>query len=118
MDTRQDHQAGPAGPPAPHTKPHPSPKEYIKVAVILAIITALEVGLYYIDLPDGPLIGLLIAFSGLKFALVVLWFMHLRFDAPILKRLFVTGLILAASVYAIVLFLTLANRSSGAVIGG
>ena len=117
MESQQG-EVGRAGAPSSHTKPHPGPREYVKVAVILAIITALEVGLYYIDLPDGPLIGLLILFSALKFALVVLWFMHLRFDAPVLKRLFITGLILAASVYAIVLFLTLANRSSGTVVGG
>lgn len=100
------------------TRPHPGPREYIKVAVILAIVTALEVGLYYLDLPNGPLIGLLLLFSGLKFALVVLWFMHLRFDSPVLKRLFFTGLILAGTVYAIVFLITLANRSSGAVVGG
>jgi len=118
MATQTGHEAGQAGAPAPHSKPHPTPREYVKVAVILAVITALEVGLYYIDLPDGPLIGLLVMFSALKFALVVLWFMHLRFDAPILKRLFITGLILAGTIYAIVLFVTLANRSSGTVIGG
>jgi cytochrome c oxidase subunit IV len=117
-DTERRGHAGEAGQPAPETHPHPSPRQYIKVAVILAIITAAEVGLYYIDLPNNPLIGLLVAFSALKFALVVLWFMHLRFDSPILKRLFVTGLILAGTVYAIVLVIFVFNRKSGTVIGG
>jgi cytochrome c oxidase subunit IV len=115
MET-QEHR-GEAGH-AAEARPHPSPKEYVKVAVILAAITALEVGLYYMSLPNGLLVTFLLAFSALKFALVVLWFMHLRFDSPILKRLFVTGIVLAGTVYMIVFIVTLANRKSGTVIGG
>jgi cytochrome c oxidase subunit 4 len=82
---------------------HPGPAEYVKVAIVLAIITALEVGLYYMNLADGLLIGLLLFFSLLKFALVVLWFMHLKFDSRTFRRLFITGLSLAGFVYSIVL---------------
>jgi hypothetical protein len=39
----------------------------------------------------------------IKFSLVVLWFMHLRFDSPVFKRLFVAGVILALSVFLVVL---------------
>lgn len=111
-------KVGEAGQPAPETRPHPGPREYVKVAIVLAVITAAEVGLYYISLPDNLLIGLLVVFSALKFGLVALWFMHLRFDSPILKRLFVTGLVLAGSVYLIVFIITLANRKGGTVLGG
>ena len=45
----------------------------------------------------------MIGLSVVKFALVVLWFMHLRFDNPIFKRIFVFGLMLAVVVYLIVL---------------
>jgi cytochrome c oxidase subunit 4 len=119
MDTHERRgEVGEAGRPAVETRPHPGPVEYVKVAVVLAVITALEVGLYYMSIPNGVLIGLLLVFSALKFALVVLWFMHLRFDSPVLKRLFVTGLVLAGSVYAVVFIITLANRKGGAVVGG
>jgi cytochrome c oxidase subunit 4 len=84
-------------------RPHPGPRQYVGVAVILAVITLAEVGLYYMSMPDGLLIALLLFFSILKFAMVALWFMHLRFDSRLFSRLFVTGIILAVSVYAIIL---------------
>ena len=40
-----------------------------------------------------------------KFALVVLWFMHLRFDDPRYSRFFMIGLALAATLYLVVLLL-------------
>ena len=46
---------------------------------------------------------LLLFFAVIKFSLVVLWFMHLRFDSPIFRRMFVTGLGLAIAVSLIVL---------------
>lgn len=82
---------------------HPGPRTYVMIAVWLSIVTAVEVALYYLDLPDGLLIGLLMFFSIIKFALVVLYFMHLKFDARIFRRLMITGIVLAASVYIIVL---------------
>lgn len=82
---------------------HPTPKDYVKVAVALAVATALEVGLYYVQLPHGLLVSLLLFFAVVKFSLVVLWFMHLRFDNPLFRRLFLAGLTLALSVYLIVL---------------
>src|SRR6266516_3879055 len=87
----------------PELAAHPGPKQYVVVAVILAVATALEVGLYYLNLPHGLLATLLLFFAVIKFSLVVLWFMHLRFDSRIFRRLFVTGLILALTVYLIVL---------------
>jgi cytochrome c oxidase subunit IV len=82
---------------------HPGPREYIRVAIILALATAAEVGLYYMNLPHPLLVALLFFFAIVKFSLVALWFMHLRFDARIFRRLFVTGIALALSVYMIVL---------------
>ncbi|MDQ3991998.1 MAG: cytochrome C oxidase subunit IV family protein [Actinomycetota bacterium] len=83
---------------------HPGPAEYVKIAVVLAVATALEVALYYLpQIPDGVVIGLLIFFMIAKFALVVLWFMHLKFDSRLLSRFFLAGLVLATSVYVVVL---------------
>ena len=82
---------------------HPGPREYVKVAIILAVVTLAEVGLYYMALPDGLLIGLLLFFAVIKFSLVALWFMHLRFDSRIYRRLFISGIILAVAVYTVVL---------------
>jgi cytochrome c oxidase subunit 4 len=82
---------------------HPDPRQYVVVAVALAVATGLEVGLYYMRLTRSVLIGLLLFFAILKFALVVLYFMHLRFDNPIFRRMFITGMLLAISVYLVVL---------------
>lgn len=83
---------------------HPGPAEYVKVAVALAIVTAIEVGLFYIEgLGDGLLIGLLMALMAIKFAMVAMWFMHLKFDSRIFSRLFITGLLLAIAVFTVVL---------------
>ncbi len=84
---------------------HPGIRQYVVVAVVLALATLAEVVLYYLDLPRGLLVGLLLFFAVSKFALVVLFFMHLKFDNPIFRRLFVTGLLLAITVYAVVLVL-------------
>jgi cytochrome c oxidase subunit 4 len=83
---------------------HPGPRQYVVVAVVLAVLTGLEVGLFYIDfLPSPAVVASLLILMTLKFALVVLWFMHLRFDSGIYKRLFVAGLVLALSVFIVVL---------------
>ena len=77
----------------------------MKIAVALAIVTLIEVAIYYIDFLRPALVPLLLVFSAIKFALVVLWFMHLRFDSRLFMRLFVTGVILALSIFAVAFFL-------------
>jgi cytochrome c oxidase subunit 4 len=83
---------------------HPGPGEYVKIAIILAIVTAIEVGAYYITaLPVRVFSAMLLVMMVFKFSLVVLWFMHLRFDSHLFRRLFVTGIVLALAIYTIVL---------------
>src|SRR5947209_14274248 len=82
---------------------HPSPVKYVGIAILLGLITALEVGLYYINMPEGLLVAFLMVLAFLKFALVAAFFMHLKFDSPMLRRLFITGIILAGVVYTVVL---------------
>ena len=94
----------------PEDATHPTPRQYVQIAVVLAAITLMEVLAYYIEggsfgfsIPRAALIFLLIVLMALKFALVVLWYMHLRFDSPIYRRFFLTGLTLALSVFLFVL---------------
>ena len=82
---------------------HPTELAYIKVALILAVVTAVEVAIYYVPALEGALVPILLALSLIKFTLVVAVFMHLRFDSRIFRRLFVTGVLLALFVYVIVL---------------
>ena len=82
---------------------HPSPVKYVGIALLLGIITALEVWLYYINMPEGLLVAFLMTLAILKFSLVAAFFMHLKFDSPMLRRVFVTGIILAGVVYTVAL---------------
>lgn len=85
---------------------HPTPAQYWKLAVVLAVLTAVEVGMFYIDreLELGALNALiLITLALLKFVIVVGWYMHLRFEKPMLNRFFTAGFILATSLYLVVL---------------
>lgn len=81
----------------------PTAKLYVKVAAWLAVITAVEVLLSYMTLPPLVLVISLLAASVVKFVVVVGYFMHLKFDAPKLRMPLMTGLLLALTIYAIVL---------------
>jgi cytochrome c oxidase subunit 4 len=106
-DYRKKQQTGPPietpGAEREHIEKHPGPLEYIQIGAILAVITAIEVGIYYVDLSYTLLVIALIIFSAAKFTLVVLWFMHLKFDHPLFSSMFVLGFILAATVFAVAL---------------
>jgi cytochrome c oxidase subunit IV len=88
---------------ATHHRRHPSAKEYLRIGIILAALTGLEVWMSYSDLPHGLLIALLCVASVIKFSLVALWFMHLRFDDRRYARFFVMGIAGAVTLYLIVL---------------
>jgi cytochrome c oxidase subunit 4 len=106
MDETDVEEPGPeVHAPAPHAGRHPGPKEYIRIAVILGVITAAEVAIYYIEGAKDFLIPLLFFFSFVKFTLVVLWFMHLRFDSRTYARFFVMGLAGAVTLFLIVLLI-------------
>lgn len=83
---------------------HPTPAQYVQVAIVLAVLTALEVSTYFVDF--GVLaVPLLIVLMIIKFVLVAGWFMHLKFDTRVYTRFMVTGLILATVLYATTLLL-------------
>ena len=80
-------------------------REYILVALILAAITAVEVALTYASwMPHALFMVALLTLMAVKFFTVVLFFMHIRYDAKIFGRLFYIGLGLAVFVYMVALF--------------
>jgi cytochrome c oxidase subunit IV len=81
---------------------HPTDAKYVKVALILAVITGVEVTVSYARGLGDAGAPLLLALAAIKFFLVGAFFMHLRFDNPVLRRLFVTGIVLACTIYTIV----------------
>lgn len=82
---------------------HPGERTYVRVAIILAVITAIEVMISYIAMPDWLKILLLVICAIIKFAMVVMWFMHLRFDNRLFTLAFTGGLALAVIVLSVVL---------------
>ena len=82
---------------------HPSPSQYIMVGLILGVVTAVEVAVYYVDALEGALLGILMVLSAMKFILVALWFMHLRFDNRLFSIFFAGGVVLAVLLFIIVL---------------
>jgi cytochrome c oxidase subunit 4 len=86
-----------------HGAGHPSPKEYVRIGVILGVLTALEIAASYAGVTGSILIPTLFFLAVVKFALVVLWFMHLKFDDRRYARFFVMGLSGAAVLYLVVL---------------
>jgi cytochrome c oxidase subunit 4 len=84
---------------------HPGPRQYVLIAVVLCVLTALEVGLYYLegDINDNLIIVMLWVLAVVKFFLVAAWYMHMKMDAPFFRRTFVVGICLAIAVYGVVL---------------
>ena len=78
---------------------HPSDRKYVQIALVLGAITAGEVAIPYITDVEGPWLVLMLVLMAIKFFIVVAWFMHLRFDSKLFRRLFVGGLVLAMGVY-------------------
>lgn len=83
---------------------HPTQRQYWIVGFILAVITAVEIAASYIDALGGWVVPILIGLGVAKFAIVARWFMHLKFDKPLYSQFFIIGLVLALSLFTVVLF--------------
>ncbi|MBI4419637.1 MAG: cytochrome C oxidase subunit IV family protein [Gemmatimonadetes bacterium] len=86
-------------------RPHASTDFYLVIAAILTIITLVEVGVFYVPAFKPVLIPLLLALSALKFALVVMFYMHLKFDHQLFTSVFLLPLFIAIGVIVALLFL-------------
>jgi cytochrome c oxidase subunit IV len=82
-----------------HSHEHPSQKKYVQIAAILAIITAVEVLVYYVESIESLLVPTLIVLSAVKFVMVVGYFMHLKFDSKMLTWMFTFGMIISVAVF-------------------
>ncbi len=92
---------------AKHVTHHPTGNQYAVVALILTVITVIEVWAYYIpSLVASPVfVPALLIMSALKFAIVVLFYMHLKFDHKLFRALFTGPLIIAGATIVALLFL-------------
>jgi len=74
---------------------HASRATYWMVALILGIVTLLEVAVFYVPLLHAVIVPMLLVLSAFKFALVAAFFMHLKYDKPVLSMVFAIGLLVA-----------------------
>ena len=86
---------------------HPTWSTYWKVAVILTMITAVEVWVYYIPsfVASRAFVPSLLIMSAIKFAIVVMFYMHLKYDHKIFRALFTGPLMIAMATLISLLFL-------------
>jgi cytochrome c oxidase subunit 4 len=94
--------------PGEHHSHGPTDGQYFMIFWVLVALTALEVSTYWWEDWFGEAahkvaVPLLIILMVVKFFLVALYFMHLKFDSKLLKRTFYFGMLLAIIVYVIAL---------------
>ena len=104
---------------------HPTPGTYLKVAVVLFILTALEVLTFEAGRGGlGPalrpifepiVVLVLVVFSGAKFVLVAMFYMHLKQDPRLLANLFAFPLVIATVIIAALIVLLRYWRMVGAL---
>jgi cytochrome c oxidase subunit 4 len=82
---------------------HPPISLYVKVFVVLVVLTAIEVALSYASMSEHLRVVALLGFAVLKFYTVVAYFMHLKFDHWAFRALFAIGLVLAGGCYFVYL---------------
>ena len=83
---------------------HPTPRQYVLIAVVLVVVTSIEIATSYINTGHTNLIIVaLFLMAALKFFLVAAWYMHMKVDQPFFRRIFVVGMIGAGIVYGIVI---------------
>lgn len=105
MSTETEHDHGTDAEHGDEHAEHWSDFQYVKLAIFLAIVTAVEVLLSYIKDDMGAFfLPALLILMGVKFMAVVLYFMHLKFDNRLFSIMFYMGLILAIGVYLAALF--------------
>jgi len=70
---------------------------FVQIAMLLAVITGLELVTVYLPFVKWLLVSVLVVLSTVKFMFVIFYFMHLRWDRVFCTLLFFIGLVLAAA---------------------
>lgn len=84
---------------------------FVQIAMLLAVITGVEIVLIYLPIVKWLIVSLLVLLSLVKFLLVIFWFMHLKFDKLFCTILFFIGLVLAGGTVAALLAIFSAHDS-------
>jgi cytochrome c oxidase subunit 4 len=76
---------------------------FVQLAMLLAVITGVEIVMVYLPFMKWLVVGGLVVLSIVKFMLVIFYFMHLKWDKLFCTILFFIGLVLACgTVWALI----------------
>ena len=101
VDPEHDHAHGDE-----HAHEHPDWSTYKWIALILAVITVVEVWIFYTPFAEHRLfVPSLLLMSAAKFAIVVMYYMHLKYDAKLFRALFTGPLLIGVIVLISLMFL-------------
>lgn len=84
---------------------HPGPRQYIVIGAILAVITLIEFGVFYLSLDPALMTWIILTLSASKFMLVVGYFMHLKFDDARFSALFFSPFVIMISIAVVLMAL-------------
>ena len=115
--THLPHDA-PAPPSRGDEHPPAGVRTYAVIAAFLTLLTVMEVAVFYIPALRGVLVPVLIVLATAKFALVAMFYMHLRFDHAWFSYLFVPPLIIVVGLAIALLWLFHVFGTTGIRAGG
>jgi len=105
MSTESQHAAahGHAHAASAHAAPHGGDHHaednkfqiYVKIAMLLAVITGIEIVIIFFPWAKWVIVTSLVVLSVVKFLYVIFYFMHLRWDKAFCTILFFIGMIMA-----------------------
>jgi cytochrome c oxidase subunit IV len=84
---------------------HPGAATYLIIAAFLIVLTVMEITVFYVHPLRPVLVPVLLVLAAAKFALVVMFYMHLKYDGWLLTGVFVFPLLAATVVIAALLML-------------
>ena len=84
---------------------HPGVGIYLMVAVFLVVLTGMEITVFYVPALKTVIVPVLLALAAAKFALIAMFFMHLKYDSWTLSWIFIFPLTIAALLAASLLML-------------
>ena len=96
---------------ASHTHEKSKFHTFVQLAMILAVITGVEIIIIFIPFSYAVLFTTLAILSAVKFLAVILWFMHLIYDRLLCTIVFFIGMILAGGTLLALLALFTTDRS-------
>ena len=84
---------------------HPGVAIYLIVAAFLCLLTGMEITVFYVPALKAVIVPVLLILAAAKFALIAMFFMHLKYDSWTLSGIFIFPLVIATLLLASLLML-------------